>query len=669
MNEVLGHDFRYFLTVDNVTTEIVFAPDGWDNNSKVSYKRDASYFGLIRTFGFPLEFVLDGASILRRAYYSKGVQAGVVFEVKQQNRSNLAYETAFIGDIDFSKADDEKDKFIVTLMQSGVSERIKAYENTKYEYDLIGDDVVTMELPGVKFNESADWIFTPSGPNQNRFIPEVSITSGSFQSGFVESQSTSFQAVGDTSFADSGNWFLRATRNQQVTIKGRVKGSYFLFNGGPGFAILIKDQTNTTVETIYSDPSASVGGSYDVEFDKTINMTAGQKLFLYFRTNGTGSNRLTISESTSFTAGYNSVSDPSKCKGIKAADFFKRVMRRVTPGTEAISNLLSTTWENLIFTSGNAIREIENAKIQFSLKQLFQTLNSIDDTGLGVENNAIRLELRSYFTRNLQICNVGQVSKCRIKCAESYMASGAKVGYDDGNTDEKNGLEEYNSGQEWEWPITRVQTTMDWVSEARADQYGIEKMRVDYNIKKTDAPKKSNDTSSDNDTFIIDCYKDGELYRPILGSSYQSVTGLPDGVGAGSYNLRITPKKNLLRHGAYLRSVLDKMDGYYINFASAEKNAELRTVIDSVGVKENENIQVSSLPQKYFIPHLATISCSLPFGARILFDTMPFGYISFVWKGVTLKGFILNASIDIARNTEQELELLLTPDNNLLNLT
>lgn len=673
MNEVLGFDFRYYLTVNSVRTEIVFTPDKWETNSKIGYKRDALYFGIIRTFGLPLEFVKDGATILRRAYYAYGVQAGVRIEVEQLNRTTLKYEPSFVGDIDFSKADDGEDRFAVTLMQSGASEKIKAYDNIKYEYPLFGEDVVNMILPGVVFDERADCLFIPTPTGAFRFIPETSISSGSFQSGFIESQNTIFQAVGDTSFSEGNpahdNWFIRATKDQAVTIQGEVKGNYALTTGGPGFSVSIRDQTNAVVTTLYPAPSASGSGSYAFPIDVTIPMTAGQRLYFYFRTDGTGGNRLTISEVTSFASFYNSVSDPSNCKGLKAASLFKRIINKISPGSLSDSSLLSTAWENLIFTSGNGIREITEAKIQISLKQFFQTFQSIDDGGLGIENEVVRLELKSYFFRNAQIVNVGEVSKCNIKCAEQFMASGAKVGYNDGNTDKENGLLEYNSGQEWQWPITRLQDQKDWISEARADQYGIEKIRVDYNVKKTEAPKKSNDMSSDNDTFMIDCYLDGEVYRPILGASYQSVTGLPENVADAAYNLRLTPKKNLLRHGAYLRGVLDKMDSSYINFASAKKNAELKTVLDSIGVKENENILVASLADKYFIPHIAKISCKLPFGARIMFDTMPFGYIAFKWKGVTLKGFILEAAVDIARNAEQEFELLLTPDNNLLNLT
>jgi len=398
-------------------------------------------------------------------------------------------------------------------------------------------------------------------------------------------------------------------------------------------------------------------------------------LFFYLRSNDSNRSFLTL-QLGEFVSSYNSVSDESNCKGIKSFDLFKRIVRRIAPGTQTASYLLTNYWKNLIFTSGNGIREIGSgvgdtdiAKVKISLKDFFQTCNSIDDAGMGMESGLLRLENKSYFARNVQSVDVGEINDdaCEIGPAEELMAGRIITGYDDKNTEDKDGLKEYNSGQEWEMPIARIQNELDWVSTARADQYGIEKLRVEFNIIKSS--RGTDDTPSDNDTFMLDCYLDGEYYRPILGSSYQVVSGLAnDDAGRKAYNLNLTPKKNLLRHGAYLRSIMYRMDSSYINFASAKKNAELKTVKDSIGVKENENILVASLPEKYFIPEIATITCKLPFRARYLFDANPFGFMTFKWRGVTLKGYILEGSVDIARHTEQEFKLLLTQDNNLLNL-
>lgn len=665
-------DFRHYLTYNNVRREIFFLPKSWEKNSSVSHKRDAVYFGMIRTWGLPLEFVEDGARILRAAYYQDGIEAGVIIEVEQLVNSNWGYELSFKGDIDFSEVHDEKNTFTVKLSESGTTARIKAYENVKYEYQLSGSDVVNMMLPGVAFKEESKSIFIPlpTDEGHKRFIPETTIATLPFQSGFITNQSVTYQNVNDSGFSSSGNWFVTANRVQKIRIEGNMSGTAFGTLGRNGFSIRLMNQANLTMRVLYEDNTENGLINFDFAFDFEYTLAINEKLFIYCRMRDTDGVGIKINGGD-LNVSYSSVSDPSPCKGIKASDMFKRIVGKVAPGAQTASYLLANTWTNLIFTSGNAIREIEKAKIKISLKEFFQTMQSLDDSAMGIDAGAIRLETKNYFARDSQSVNVGVIADddCVISPAKTYLASRIKVGYEDKNTEDKDGLDEYNSGQEWEMPLSRVQNELNWISAARADQYGIEKVRVNYNVLKIDniqSGKDTADTPSDNDTFLIDCYLDGELYRPILGTAYESVTGLnsPD----TSYNLRITPKKNLLRHGAYLRSIMDRMDANYINFASAQKNAELKTVKDSVGVKENENILVASLPDRYFKPHIAEISCKLPFGAKNLFDAMPFGYMTFIWKGVTLKGYIMEGSVDIARNTTQDFTLLLTHDNNLLNL-
>lgn len=118
--DLLGNpEFIYFLIYESNRYQIPMLPEGWDKNSKVSYTRDNEYFGLIRSWGLPLDFIGKGADILRQAYYSKGIQAGVGIEVQKLNHNTLEYDISFKGDIDFSGAKDRGTVFSTTLMQGG----------------------------------------------------------------------------------------------------------------------------------------------------------------------------------------------------------------------------------------------------------------------------------------------------------------------------------------------------------------------------------------------------------------------------------------------------------------------------------------------------------------------------------------------------------------------
>ena len=162
---------------------------------------------------------------------------------------------------------------------------------------------------------------------------------------------------------------------------------------------------------------------------------------------------------------------------------------------------------------------------------------------------------------------------------------------------------------------------------------------------------------------MIDCRFDGANWNPIKGSDdYVSVTGMAnEAAGQAAYNLRLTPKENLIRHASYLRSMLDKLDGRFIEFASAEKNKNLEFVrTPNTRIKQSESIPVASLSGKYFTPIVVTIQAKLPKGFMSRMTGNSFGYLEWDWQGLVYQGYILEVDVDLAKNTERELKLLLT---------
>jgi len=659
------NEFKYNLTYQGETTELVFAPVGWDNDTIGQLSRDEGYGGVLRTLSFPLEFSYDGFAIIQQAFLENGYEAEVILEVLRLNRTTFIYERLYYSELDFSQYDNNGTTVKVILMEGGASKVIKAKENNKYEYALTGTDVVNMILPGVVFSESAQSIFT-NGGQSDRFMPSIDLVINDTNSKFVTVQNVEQEEniTDDNIFSASDNWFIMTNRDQTVTISGRLVGGGFKppLGNGNDFAILVKDNNNNTVRTLFQSPSMNPGDLVSFNFDFTfdIDMAKGQKLFIYVRTDVIPSDlKVTIGEGD-LNVNYTAKSDPSNCKGIKAIDLYKRILKRIDPTIISDSFLFRNDWANLIITSGNAIRELEDAVIQTTFLEFFKMANAIESAGFGLEQGKAVLEKLPYFYRNIKSASLGVASKCNFTVATDKIFNSVQVGYNDGNTDDTDGQYEYNSLQEWALAITRIQRKEDWVSPYRADQYGIEKLRVDF-------VKKTNDTSGDNDVFMIDCYLDGENYRPILGSTYMAVSGMPSNeAGQGSYNLRLTPKKNLLRHASYLRSIYDKMDNRYIEFGSAEKNKDLIT-IDSNGIRvaEKETIAAASLGGKYFKPIIATISVAVPRDIIDSVTTLPFGWTDFVWKDKTYKGYILDLGIDLAKNSEREVKLLMTDDNEL----
>lgn len=667
LSQLMGNKFRYYLTYQSNEVELVFAPKGWEEQTLAGYKRDLTkYFGLIRSLSLPLTFVKDGYNICRYAFLNDGYEAGVRLRVDIRER-RWNYKTIFVGDLDFSKYVPDGQQCEIPLMESGYSRDIKAKENTIYEHILEGDDVVNIILPGIKFKENSDWITKYVDVNSlnvgKKFVIGVDLVNQGFQSGFVASLNTEFRNATDTDNF-TGDAFVRGNRlgGQAVRVQGTLTGYTFRQSGTPGTLvelIFLNTVTKGRINVPYSTVTNSNVSPFTVTFDFNYTLQYGEGLCLYSRADRiTSGSYVTVTEGE-ISVSYASVSDPSNCKAIRGFDLLKRALAKINPSIQFNSVLINRDWKDLLFTSGTAIRELENPKIKISFSDLFQTFNSITDVGLGEDMGVYRLEEGYYFARNSQIVDIGKVSQggYQMSIAEELVGNVVKIGYNDGNTENQDGLQEYNSGQVYDLPTTRIQKEINWVSPVRADQYGIEKLRVDYNITR----QSTSDTSSDNDTFMVDCYLDGSDFRPILGDTYTSVTGLffPE----SAYNLRLTPKQNLLRHSAFLASILDRMNGRYIEFASGEKNTDLVTVKGGVSVAESSSVAVNSLQGKYFQPYIFTITAKFPKYVIDLMDLTPFGYVAFEYGGIKAKGYLVAPNVDLAENSEQEIKLLATWDS------
>lgn len=662
-NLLPSSEFRYFLTYNNERTEIFAAPRDWDSDTIGKFKRDESYSGIMRTLSLPISFVLDGYSLITLAFNNDGYEAEVLFECQQINRQTFSYDYLFSSNLDFSQYKDNGIEASVMLLESGVSATIRAKEDTKYEYPLTGLDVVNIRIPGVVFSEKGDFI-TPSQTDNltNDYIASMDLVNNDTNSGYVTLQNTENEE--DPNFATSGNWFARANRPITVNVKGTILGNVFRqpLATSTNFFFSLRNQSGAAVYSFGNVliTSADLTKPFNFTIDAPISLANNDRLFLYVsKTNGSGGgspNWATFSSEGELVVSYTQVSDPSNCKGVKAYDLFSRVIRRIAPTQPVDSFLLKNDWNGLIITCGNAIRELANASIQTTLKDFFKTFNAIESVGMGFDTNVLRLEKRPFFFRPYKTDTLTGVKGCEFSVYTEGIFNSVQMGYNDGNTDDIDGQYEYNSRQQWSMPLVRIQRPEDWVSPYRADQYGIEKLRVDF-------IKKTNDTSSDNDVFMIDCRFDGTNWNPIKSSDdYVSVTGMAnEAAGQAAYNLRLTPKENLIRHGSYLTSMLDKMEERFIEFASAEKNKNLAFVrIPNTRIVQSESINVASLTGKYFRPIVATLQAKLPRGFMSRMTTNSFGYLEWDWQGMAYRGYILEVDVDLAKNSERELKLLLT---------
>lgn len=671
------NDFKFTLLSEGKTWELPQAPDQWEESS-LQWSRSDLYFGIIKSFSVPLRFVLDGAWLLRRAMYLEGIDADCILRIELLNRSTWEYELLYEGSIDFSTFDDTLTAVESTLMEKGLSASISAFDKTEYEFPVLPDDTVQVRLPGMDVVETAAGVPYYSQDNYKGYFPGISITLNELFTEKVEVREQQFQL--DPSVVDPFNWWIRG--NETGGTDTRIFGSIvyrfnrpFLGSFRPNYQVQIVTESGTVLFVIYDTTNQLVPNiNFDmtVNFDFAYNLADGQKLFLRVQ----GPNfPFEVDSYFRIVAGevkvsYNLTTEPTIIRAYKPKTLLRKILGRMHDEEVNIQSALLDQWDNLLITSGDAIRTIDEALIKTNFSDFFQSINAVLNAGISISENTLTLEQKSFFFRPaLPILDLGDSPKdVHVRPSQRFMFNTIKAGYPDDDYEVDQGREEYNSGQIWSTNIRRIQKELNLQSIYRADQYGIEQLRI-ASLDEARDNINAKDKKNDNEVFFIHALKEiGEdgIYNVYNVDQYLRISGISN--RSSSYNLEITPKKNLLRHSDYLAGALYQ-NSDYIKFEKADKNADLVTTsLSGVTIGEKDLISVSSLGTPLFIPFEVELVTDLKFDAWRLLQTAPSGYIRFEWREHEFYGFILEVSQNIERNAERTITLLLTPDNDITKL-
>ena len=141
-------------------TELPQAPKGWDGQTLV-WERGFEWYGVFTNYSNPLQFVNDGAKILKDRYYSQGIEAEcqLLIEKHTNEVSTWGYQEYYKGDIDFSRFKDMKDFVEVSIMESGFLAKLKANEQTMREIPVEANpNVIWVNMDGIELEAKSEFI-------------------------------------------------------------------------------------------------------------------------------------------------------------------------------------------------------------------------------------------------------------------------------------------------------------------------------------------------------------------------------------------------------------------------------------------------------------------------------------------------------------------------------
>lgn len=308
-------------------------------------------------------------------------------------------------------------------------------------------------------------------------------------------------------------------------------------------------------------------------------------------------------------------------------------------------------------TNGKKIREFpNNNNLYISMADYFKTVNSINNVGLSIEksggNYLIRIEGKEYFYSTNVILQLPNCPKIKTAIAKEYYISDVLIGYDKWESEETNGIDEFNTKHEYNDGIKAIESRIELFSPIIASSYAIE-----FTRRKSYALFPTTDWKYDSDNFIVCLNRsiDGDGRPNNLGSiekneNYSQINNIIS--PTTTYNYRISPARNLLRHVKSIAGSILKYPSRPIKFTYGEGNylASTQFGADSCPgnfqlnlLAENQDITVeASGDSPIWIPEYLDFQYPLTFAQYLLIKNNPFKCIEVSdSESNFIKGFIV----------------------------
>jgi hypothetical protein len=325
--------------------------------------------------------------------------------------------------------------------------------------------------------------------------------------------------------------------------------------------------------------------------------------------------------------------------------------------TMITNGLLMRGWSE----AGNTLTE-GTANLNMSAKELFQNFSKIFNLGLGFEYSdendrwEVVIEQRNYFYQTDILFTVGRdISNLKYELGREFLKQKIRTGFKKFVEDSDYGLTEYMNESQFSTPVSIADGELDLVSSYRADglgfQIAIDNPKVDDNTQ--------NETDIDEDVFLVDSIDDNGTLKSRKDEGFTVIGGL-----YGQYtiqaNVRLSPARNMVRWGDWIKAALTDFSDKNLRFNKAEKLSSLQSQLDTETalIYETRDYAISDLPQTRWSGRIVKFEAPLTREQINIITNNPRGLVKY-WDYSSKQygyGWIKEASTDrVDKDTTWEL--------------
>lgn len=660
----------------------------------LTVKRDPVWKGMIfEASTSPLGFYKEAFDLLYNLKRSYGIDATAIFRAEVKCEGESEYTEAIRGRLNFGqyiqtcgtdciiRMPVEQDDCTMTL-RNRYDQKVNIDSNISFnkqtvlqDYDKLG---FTMELATQNIPVSAEGYVGADGDRSLIEDIPVPITGSllirPIYSNLIDASIETTQLADPANFFETTDGFSfispqvliqdsvkcsNGSYDYNVRLKGTFKHTYpddefnyldamiIIWNG---LGELLIDGTVIDTERLITEPTP--GETYDFDYERSGNIDiavdSGVYVILRFHVISGPfegmSEDVFFDSDTHFLLSSVRICPPTESEVYAVHELFSRAVEAVTDRCLTVKSDYYGRTDSQpyaaaqdgcgslrVLTNGLKIRQAENNNLSMSVKDIFEGLNGIDNIGMGVEGNQLRVESAEYFFQDNKIIDIPLIPESDINLEESRIYSVIKTGYKKWETQSVKGLDEFNSNKEFRTGLKSVNNPLDITSAFVAAGYVIEQIRTQLFSTTGRA-----DNGYDNDTFIISVdrsygsfiVEQGNISSPANIFSPET-----------AYNWRIRPLYNLMRWAKSIfhayPNINDSLAKIFFSSGTGNYVAEGELTDgckwENKPLAENDDLSVNDFLQQ-LIPLLSTddISFTYPLSAAEykIIKANPYGYIN-----------------------------------------
>jgi hypothetical protein len=360
---------------------------------------------------------------------------------------------------------------------------------------------------------------------------------------------------------------------------------------------------------------------------------------------------------------------PSQAKGMLVYEALQSVVESIT-GTAnlvyseffgKISNGYALNGLGSMFavTNGFFIRNfnIANRALTIDFKKFVLSLRAIWNIGISYEYVSgilkIIVEDISHFFQDNEIIRITEYSEYSEETAKEFIYNEIEVGYNKFQDEGEYLLDEFNTKLQFSTPIKTNKAKLPLMSDLITSGYAIEDTR-----RMQFAEKPVDSMTYDDDNFLIAVWDDAGTWKSEKDENFETNNILD---GSTAYNLRLTPKRNLIRWARWINGGLVYKDGWELiknTFFKCNGEAQTKMTGETSFLQENSDVALNNFDNRnhYFNPTWINLKCRLNIddmqivknSFNGLDPTREYGYITIAVTGGDVQGFLYELSFNPA---------------------